>query len=430
MRHGEPDADETPRPRAWPLEQLLEVLPRRYLLRRTALEFFLSCGKSYFVTFDDRETRRRVHTCILARRPPRLPLGAYSTRFGKYILESRYQQLVDDWQSWRISNFDYLMRLNTLAGRSYNDLTQYPIMPWVLADFRSEELDFSRAETFRDLSKPIGALEPNRARKFKERYDSFADCSGDGQQPFHYGSHYSSAGIVLYFLLRLEPFTTENIRLQGGLFDVADRLFDSLVGTWDSCLSDMSDVKELVPEFFCCPDFLRNDNQLPLGATQQGRALGDVRLPPWASSPEDFIRKHRAALESDHVSSHLHEWVDLIFGCKQRGRAAEEALNVFYYLTYEGAVDLHQLEPALREAVEAQILFFGQTPTQLLARPHPRRRPRAEAGPPPHLFSHVEGVKMYGPLWVGVRSIGSKIEVDPIEHLCVLPLEDRPSFPF
>lgn len=36
------------------------------------------------------------------------------------------------------------------------------------------------------------------------------------------------------------------------------------------------------------------------------------------------------------MSAHLHEWIDLIFGYKQRGPAAEKALNVFYYCTYEG----------------------------------------------------------------------------------------------
>ena len=47
---------------------------------------------------------------------------------------------------------------------------------------------------------------------------------------------------------------------------------------------------------------------------------------------------------------------------------------MFYHLTYEGAVDLDKLEPSMRSAVEAQITFFGQTPAQLLSRPHPRRR--------------------------------------------------------
>ena len=131
----------------------------------------------------------------------------------------------------------------------------------------------------------------------------------------------------------------------------------------------MADVKELVPEFFHCPDFLRNANDLPLGSMQSGLELGDVRLPPWACSAEDFVRqhraalesdhvsdfiaKHRAALESDHVSEQLHGWIDLVFGYKQRGKAAEEALNVYYYLTYEGAVEIDALEPAMRDAVEA-----------------------------------------------------------------------------
>ncbi|CAM9650276.1 unnamed protein product, partial [Hapterophycus canaliculatus] len=94
---------------------------------------------------------------------------------------------------------------------------------------------------------------------------------------------------------------------------------------------------------------------------QDGTEINDVLLPPWASGPADFILKHRAALESDYVSQNLHHWVDLIFGYKQRGRAAEEAHNVFYYLTYSGAVDLANIQDeGLRRATELQIAHFGQ----------------------------------------------------------------------
>lgn len=40
------------------------------------------------------------------------------------------------------------------------------------------------------------------------------------------------------------------------------------------------------------------------------------------------------------MSAHLHEWIDLIFGFKQKGPAAVEALNVFYYCTYEGKASM------------------------------------------------------------------------------------------
>lgn len=95
--------------------------------------------------------------------------------------------------------------------------------------------------------------------------------------------------------------------------------------------------------------------------------VNDVTLPVWAKSPEHFIHIHRRALESDYVSQHLHEWIDLIFGYKQQGTEAEKALNLFMYYSYEGALDLDAItDPIVRRATEDMISNFGQTPTQLL----------------------------------------------------------------
>lgn len=63
----------------------------------------------------------------------------------------------------------------------------------------------------------------------------------------------------------------------------------------------------------------RNVNGFDFGITQDGESINDVELPDWAKSAEDFVRINREALESDYVSEHLHEWIDLIFGHKQRG---------------------------------------------------------------------------------------------------------------
>lgn len=107
--------------------------------------------------------------------------------------------------------------------------------------------------------------------------------------------------------------------------------------------------------------------------------MNDVVLPAWATSAEDFIAIHRRALESEYVSQNLHNWIDLIFGYKQKGSKAVEALNVFYYCSYEGAVDLDKIKnPVEREAVEGMINNFGQIPSQLLREPHPRRLSQEE----------------------------------------------------
>uniref|UniRef100_A0A8C9EZQ3 Neurobeachin like 1 n=1 Tax=Pavo cristatus TaxID=9049 RepID=A0A8C9EZQ3_PAVCR len=240
------------------------------------------------------------------------------------------------WVNREISNFDYLIQLNTMAGRTYNDLAQYPVFPWILRDYTSEELDLNNPAVFRDLSKPIGVVNEKNAKAVKEKYDNFEDPLGVIDK-FHYGTHYSNAAGVMHYLIRVEPFTTLHIQLQSGRFDCADRQFHSIPATWQALMDNPNDVKELIPEFFYFPEFLENQNGFNLGQLQISKeAVNDVVLPRWAHSPEDFIYKHRKALESEYVSAHLHEWIDLIFGYKQRGPAAVEALNVFYYCTYEG----------------------------------------------------------------------------------------------
>ncbi|KAJ1477982.1 BEACH domain-containing protein, partial [Baffinella frigidus] len=232
----------------------------------------------------------------------------------------------------------YLQALNTFAGRSLNDLTQYPVFPWVLRDYTSPELDLSDPASFRDFAKPIGAQSAKQEAKFRERYASWCDPETPA---FHFGTHYSTpAGYVLWYLTRIEPYTTWAVHLQGGRFDCPDRLFSSVGECFQNCTTTMNDVKELTPEWFYLPHFLRNDCAHDLGVDQKGRPVENVALPPWANgSAETFIRVHRDALESDFVSEHIHLWIDLIFGVKQRGTAAADACNAYYYLTYEKAVD-------------------------------------------------------------------------------------------
>ncbi|KAJ0974642.1 hypothetical protein J5N97_016607 [Dioscorea zingiberensis] len=368
--------------RRWNVSKIKAVHLTRYLLQFTAIEIHYSdLAHPVFFNFASQNDATHVGTVIVSLRNESLfPRGGPKDKTGVISFVDR-RTAVDMaetsrecWRRREISNFEYLMILNTLAGRSYNDLTQYPVFPWVLADYSSEKLDFNLSSTFRDLSKPVGALDQKRFQVFEDRYRNFSDPDIPS---FYYGSHYSSMGIVLFYLLRLEPFTTLHRSLQGGKFDHADRLFHSIEGTYRNCLSNTSDVKELIPEFFYMSEFLVNSNLYHLGVKQDGEHLDDVILPPWAKgSPEEFIYRNREALESEYVSSNLHHWIDLVFGYKQRGKPAVEAANVFYYLTYEGAVDLETMDDFLqRSAIEDQIANFGQTPIQIFRKKHPRRGP-------------------------------------------------------
>lgn len=95
-------------------------------------------------------------------------------------------------------------------------------------------------------------------------------------------------------------------------------------------------LQELVPEFYDTEakgDFLVNKFEIDFGERHDGSKVNNVALPPWASSPEDFVKKLREALESDYVSRHLHLWIDLIFGYKQRGEEAVKANNGWYMIT-------------------------------------------------------------------------------------------------
>lgn len=183
-------------------------------------------------------------------------------------------------------------------GRNYNDLSQYPVFPWILSDYTSETLNLNDPSVYRDLSKPIGALNEARLEKLRERYRIVCELDDPTQPPFLYGSHYSSPGIVLYFLLRLEPFTSHFLKLQGGKFDLAMRSFWSIPAVWENCLNNASDVKELIPEFFYLPCFLENVNGLNLGRLDRtGPEIPNVILPPWArGSATNFIEIHRRAL--------------------------------------------------------------------------------------------------------------------------------------
>lgn len=409
----------------WKLSRLREVHGRRYMLRPSAIElFFVDMSLSLFINFQPNVQRDAFYSKLRSSRCLVPLLRSPKTLAPRTVFHR--SNLTELWRQRRISNFDYIMQLNIMAGRSFNDIGQYPVFPWVLADYESQSLDLNDSRTFRDLTKPVGALNPDRLAQLIERYNSL-----DGfpeEQKFLYGSHYSSPGFVLYYLIRQEPFTSMHITLQSGRFDVADRLFYSIAETWKSCLTSTSDVKELIPEFYTCPEIFLNTNDFDLGTTQSKIKVHDVQLPPWAKgSAHEFVRLHRLALESDYVSKNLHHWVDLIFGYQQRGEEAAKAHNIFHYLSYEGAVDIEKISDDIdKNAIESHVANFGQCPSQILTKqPHPPRHPRPSWRPICQELSKLKALRVFTPKkqfggYQGSEANGAVLSIHPMSSCCVV----------
>lgn len=322
----------------------------QYKLANTGIELSFANDKHLFVQFRSEADRAKFVAVLRA-------AGVVDT---KSLPLDRITAL---WQKCAISNFDYLMFLNNLAGRSMNDIGQYPVMPWTISNWTAPVLDLENPNNYRNLSVPAAALNSGKLAQCRERAMHMP-----AEERFLFGSFYSNPAFVLYFLIR--KFPECHLRLHGGHFDHQARLFTSLQTSWEAVAENGAAMMELIPEFFALePDWLDNPKLA---------AVPPLTLPPWAhGDPVAFLTTMRASLESKHVSSQLHEWIDLVFGNKSRGKQiCWNANNLFHPICYltNTDIDAYCRETGTsREVVVLQSQEFGHVPKQLFEILHPKR---------------------------------------------------------
>jgi factor associated with neutral sphingomyelinase activation len=105
-------------------------------------------------------------------------------------------------------------------------------------------------------------------------------------KPYMYLSHYSTPGIVLYYLIRNVPSYLLTIQNEG-YGGPPDRVFHDVSLSWlGGCMKVLADNKELIPEFyFGDGSFLVNLNQVELGLNHLEERVNDVTVPLWANTP-------------------------------------------------------------------------------------------------------------------------------------------------
>eukprot|EP00002_Diphylleia_rotans_P036163 TRINITY_DN7938_c0_g1_i1.p1 TRINITY_DN7938_c0_g1~~TRINITY_DN7938_c0_g1_i1.p1 ORF type:complete len:1662 (-),score=324.39 TRINITY_DN7938_c0_g1_i1:465-5450(-) len=208
---------------------------------------------------------------------------------GHNILES----ITERWYYGELSNFDYLLALNELSGRKFGNASYHPVFPWIM-----------------DFTSPMGGWRDFRKSKFRMvKGDEQLDVTYNSPNPHHITDLLTDVSYYIYVARRTPiPVLTRFVRsiyIPNEYPLSMKRMYE---WTPDEC----------IPEFYTCPDiFVSMHSDMP-----------DLAIPEWASDNQDFIRKHRMALESQHVSQNLHFWIDLTFGYQLSGQHAIDAKNV------------------------------------------------------------------------------------------------------
>lgn len=109
------------------------------------------------------------------------------------------------WMNGIVSNYDYLIYLNRFSSRSFNDISQYPVFPWVVSEFSDDEFKINAKGYYRNLSKSIGSLNKNKFQRVMENFQKMKTDKCKPHPPHHFNSFYSTPGYVIFFYTRSIP---------------------------------------------------------------------------------------------------------------------------------------------------------------------------------------------------------------------------------
>lgn len=294
--------------------EVYTIMKRKRYQLDTAIEIYIRNGKNYFLDFDTIQNSEIIN----------------QIKFHRPFIED-FQYLTTKWCNKKLSSFKYLIFLNLIAGRSFNDFDQYPIFPWIYTDFENM--------TLRDLSKPIQSMSKSLINE--------SDLDLKTEQLFRTSP--LSRILLDYWLARLDG---PNHRDSFNSFDSA----------FHHNISEGGDFCELPPDFYFMPETLLDMNST---------GLGDIDLPSWSNTVFHLVYIMRKQLEH---SENLHEWIDLMFGYKQRGEEAIKSGNIYHPFTYDNVWE-DELSANLKgsDHIKAIMRLYGQMPAQLFDSPHPPR---------------------------------------------------------
>ena len=229
---------------------ILKIMLKRYNLIRQAVEILTTNKKSIFIVLFSPSKLADFLRAIK---------NMNGSGIGFEIIDNpklefaNHLNFPEEWKKKRISSFTYLMKLNEYGGRSFQDLSQYPVFPWIIKKYDGSVLNFQE-DMYRDLKKPIAAISDKKEDDGKEKYKN---TEGFPCGRFQYGTHYMPGRVVLSYLMRIQPYSLMVCRFDSGN-ECPARHFHILESLWRNLSEETDSNYELIPEFFYNPEIFVN----------------------------------------------------------------------------------------------------------------------------------------------------------------------------
>ena len=357
-----------------------EILERRFLFMWQGVEIFLKNGKSYFFNMlttqnykkllkifeNNKLTKNKIHT---------------KNYFEKH-------KITNEWQLGRLTTYEYLLLLNKYASRTYNDTNQYPIFPWIILKYDKDEKTNKIKKEYRELKYPICAQTEQSREKALERFEEGSKFTS------HYGTHYSNACYIYYYLMREEPYNTLLVKLQSYKNENPNRMFFDLNEIL-RILTSGCDNRECIPEFFTKIEQFINLNCCDYDVNSYDKRIDDFYMSSIFKNNKErslknyvsFILENRYIINNKKISDNICNWIDNVFGVNQLPEIKKkESFNIFGKESYEQKTNLlkkfekYKNQEKYKEILDkinykiTAIISFGQTPQQIFKEKHQKRK--------------------------------------------------------
>ena len=355
---------ETNRKLEFEVKDIRMLLYKIYFYRKSAIEIFTET-KSYFFNFISEEDFMRFRAIIesyfeyseLLLKNEKEPIYYMPINIssGKKIgyLKINKKATKSDFIEFISNNgdvndmcyFDIIILMNLIANRTYLDLNQYPIFPVLFFYDKTNktlERNFKLHIGFQTLTnegkKRCELTKENYDYNKKSREDEEQEEKDDEDDLFYFNTHYSNIVYTNNFLVRLFPYSYAAIELQGNYFDDPNRLFYSIEKTLFNISSQVSDVRELIPEFFYLPEMFLNINNINFLSLKNGAKVDDVLIPENIIQEELYANHSISNIQNEkkknifriflfmnkmknyleNMKDNLSYWLNIIFGTQQK----------------------------------------------------------------------------------------------------------------